>query len=56
MSDEERMAEKLAAKDFGDTWASAPEIVRRIRIKGWLDLIDNINRAGYRIVEAEDGR
>ena len=56
MTDEERMAERLAAIDFGETWDSAPEFVKRIRIKGWLDAIDNINRAGYRLVEAEDGR
>lgn len=56
MSDEHRIAEKLAAADFGPTWDAAPEVVKRIRIKGWLDLIDNINRAGYRLVEEEDGR
>lgn len=56
MSDEERMAERLAAADFGEAWNSAPEVIKRVRIKGWLDLIDNINRAGYRLVEAEDGR
>lgn len=56
MTDEERMAERLAAVDFGQTWDNAPEFVKRIRIKGWMDLISTIHKTGYRIVEAEDGR
>ena len=61
MSDDEKLAERLARAEIGDNhWLQHDSwVVRSIKlhaVKDWLKRIETIRRAGLEIVERDDGR
>lgn len=57
MSDDEKMAERLARAEIGeDHWPRHSVWFLRYVVNGWLKQIKTIRRAGLELVEREDRR